>query len=74
MHPDTSPRLAYGINQACKAVGLSRAFIYQEIAKGRLLTFKVGSRTLIAAEDLTDWLNSYKISPPQIEIGGADDN
>jgi len=57
---DTSPHIAYGINQACKAVCLSRSFIYQEIAKGRLPTFKVGSRTLISAEDLNVWLASYK--------------
>jgi excisionase family DNA binding protein len=74
MHPDTSPRIAYGINQACKAVGLSRSFIYQEIAKGRLPTFKVGSRTLIAAEDLTAWLNSHRNPLLKNEIEGADDN
>ena len=61
MHTNTTPtRLSYGINQACETIGVGRSFIYQEIAKGRLPTFKVGSRTLIAAEDLNAWLSSYK--------------
>jgi excisionase family DNA binding protein len=60
---DTTPnRLSYGINQACETIGVSRSFIYQEIAKGRLPSFKVGSRTLIAAKDLNAWLASYKNS------------
>jgi len=56
MHTEPLSRLSYGINQACETVGVGRSFIYQEIAKGRLPTFKVGSRTLIAAEDLNAWL------------------
>lgn len=59
MHTDTS-RLSYGIRQACEATGLGRSFIYSEIAEGRLPTFKVGSRTLIAADDLTAWLERYR--------------
>ena len=62
MHDTTPNRLSYGINQACDAIGVGRSFIYQEIAKGRLPIFKVGSRTLIAAEDLNAWLASYKNS------------
>ena len=60
MHMDTTSRLAYGIRQACEATGLGRSKLYQEIAEGRLPIFKVGTRTLIAAEDLTAWLESYK--------------
>ena len=52
--------LSYGIKQAVEATGLGRSTIYQEISKGRLPVFKVGSRTLIAAEDLNAWLSFYK--------------
>jgi excisionase family DNA binding protein len=60
MHMDPLPNLTYGIRQACQVTGLSRSFLYQQIAAGRLPTRKVGSRTLIAATDLQSWLDSYK--------------
>ena len=60
MHTDIPPRLSFGIRQACEATGLGRSKIYQEISEGRLPVFKVGSRTLIAADDLSAWLESYK--------------
>ena len=53
-------QLAFGIRQACEATGLGRSFIYSEIAEGRLPIFKVGSRTLITADDLTAWLERYR--------------
>lgn len=60
MHADVTPRLAYGIREVCEATGLGRSFIYKEITEGRLPTFKVGSRTLIATDDLASWLDAYK--------------
>lgn len=55
-----SNRLAFGISDACEATGLGRSFIYEEIKAGRLLCFKAGSRTLIAAEDLRAWLDARR--------------
>mgnify|MGYP003628418244 FL=1 len=64
---DTSiDRLSYGITQACEATGLGRSKLYQEISEGRLPVFKIGSRTLIAADDLTAWLESYKCHASQL--------
>lgn len=60
MQTDTTPRLAYGINQACETSGLGRSFLYEEIRAGKLKTFKVGTRTLIASDDLQAWLSSYQ--------------
>src|SRR5690606_478278 len=34
------PRLAYGMEELAEAIGVSRAFVYQERAAGRLKTFK----------------------------------
>ena len=63
---DTSlNRLAFGIREACEATGLGRSKLYQEISEGRLPVFKFGSRTLIAADDLTAWLESYKCHTSQ---------
>ncbi|EPY03230.1 helix-turn-helix domain-containing protein [Magnetospirillum fulvum] len=59
----TEPRpapLAYSIRDALAAVGIGRSSLYSEIGAGRLKTFKIGSRTLIAAEDLESWLDSFR--------------
>tara|TARA_Y100001934_G_scaffold208598_1_gene246758 strand:- start:4384 stop:4590 length:207 start_codon:yes stop_codon:yes gene_type:complete len=61
-HSTTPTKLAYGIKEACKSVGLGRSFLYQEIAAGRLRTFKVGNRTLIRSSDLKEWLEGYAIA------------
>ena len=61
MYTDTEPRrLAYGISDAVKATSLGRSLLYEQIRAGKLKTFKVGSRTLIAADDLKAWLASYQ--------------
>ena len=60
MKNENFSRLAYGINQAVEATSVGRSLIYEQIKAGKLKTFKVGSRTLIAPEDLAAWLNSYK--------------
>ena len=60
MNTETTPRLAYGINQAVEATSVGRSLLYEEIRAGKLKTFKVGTRTLIASEDLHAWLDSYK--------------
>jgi predicted DNA-binding transcriptional regulator AlpA len=53
------PKLAYSINQAAEAVGLSRAFIYAEWQAGRgPQKLKAGKRTLISDESLRSWLRS----------------
>ncbi len=62
MRPDNSNahRLAYSIPDAVHTVSVGRSLLYEEIKAGRLKTFKVGSRTLIAADDLAAWLNTYR--------------
>lgn len=56
------PRLAFGIMEATEAVSLGRSTIYKEIAAGRLKTFKIGNRTLIASDSLNEWLTTYRLS------------
>ena len=53
-------KLAYGIADAVQATSVGRSFLYEEIKAGRLKTFKVGTRTLIAATDLMAWLSAYQ--------------
>ena len=60
MHTDDKPRLAYGIEQAIEATSVGRSLLYEQIKAGKLKTFKIGTRTLIAAEDLNAWLDRHK--------------
>jgi excisionase family DNA binding protein len=45
-------KLAYQINEAAKAVGVSRATLYRQIGEGKLPTFKFCGRTLIRRDVL----------------------
>lgn len=44
--------IAYSINDACRAVGIGRTYLYKMIGDGRLEVRKVGKRTLIPASSL----------------------
>lgn len=50
--------LAIPIHEAARLGGVSRSTIYQEIAKGKLKFRKIGRRTIIAMDDLREWLAS----------------
>lgn len=56
----TTHRKVYGITNVVETTSMCRSFIYQEIKAGRLKVFKIGKRTLIANEDLENWLNTYR--------------
>jgi excisionase family DNA binding protein len=45
-------KMAYSIKDAAVAVGISRSALYKVMANGDLSTIKIGSRRLIAAEEL----------------------
>ena len=62
MHSDTNRPLAYGIKQAVEATSVGRSLIYQEIRAGNIKVFKIGARTLIAADDLKSWLDTYRFA------------
>jgi excisionase family DNA binding protein len=53
-------KLAYGISEAVEATNVGRSRLYEDIRAGKLRTFKLGNRTLIATDDLTAWLESYR--------------
>ncbi|UGB39117.1 helix-turn-helix domain-containing protein [Frateuria soli] len=50
MNPST--KLAYGIEQAADALGISRSRAYQAIATGELSTYKDGRRRMVSAKAL----------------------
>lgn len=49
-------RLCYTIDELAEAASVARTRIYDEISQGRLKTFKIGRRRMIAAEAVRDWL------------------
>jgi len=57
--PTGSMKLAYRIDEAVKATGLGRTFLYERIARGELKSIKVGGRRLILHSDLVEFLTNF---------------
>lgn len=49
-------RLAFGVPEVARAVGVSPGLIREEIARGRLGARRVGNRIVVLAEDLDRYL------------------
>ncbi len=49
-------KLAFRIDEAVKASGLGRTFLYERIASGDLPSIKVGARRLILRQELMNFL------------------
>jgi excisionase family DNA binding protein len=60
IQPTTTPpieKLAYRIDEAAVAFGLSRSKIYELIGSGELRSIKAGGRRLILRDDAIAFLN-----------------
>jgi excisionase family DNA binding protein len=53
--------LAYGIIQACRLTGVGRTKLYAAIKRRELIARKVGRRTVITAQALSDWIESLPV-------------
>lgn len=51
-------KLAYSVNEAMQAVGVGRTKLYAEINAGKIKTRKLGTKTIILAKDLSDYIES----------------
>ena len=47
------------------AYDVSRGFIYSELKRGNLKALKIGSRTIITAEQEAEWLASKELYKPE---------
>ena len=56
-----SSKIAYRIDEAVKATGLGRTFLYERIATGELKSIKVGGRRLIRQADLLEFLDAASL-------------
>jgi excisionase family DNA binding protein len=61
---------ALSISDACETAGVGRSTIYAAIAEGQLKARKLGRRTLILRDDLTQFL----IALPEIKRPSRDGN
>jgi excisionase family DNA binding protein len=52
------PRIAYQIDDAAAAVGVSRPRIYNAVRDGEITARKAGRATLIEADELRRWIRS----------------
>lgn len=51
-------KVAFDISEFCKAFGVGRSFVYEELAAGRLKAKKIGRKNLITKADAEEWLAS----------------
>jgi len=55
------------INEACQASRTGRTALYAAIKSGHLPARKRGSRTMILANDLKQWVESFPKIEPAVE-------
>ena len=63
------PRLAYTINQAARALGLSKSMIYDQMRSRRLGSVRVGKRRIMTRQHIDAWLAGHDASPRRPETG-----
>jgi excisionase family DNA binding protein len=64
MEPQGEPlKFAFRIDEAAKATGLGRSFLYERMASGELKSVKICGRRLILREDLIAFLHQKTAGP-----------
>lgn len=56
--PGAVPKLAYSVEEAAEALGVSRALVYQLIHQSGFPSVKLRGRRLISAELLAEWVRA----------------
>lgn len=59
-HPEILPPLATDVDGACRALGIGKTKVYEEINGGRLRALKFGKKTLIPTDQFAAWLAALK--------------
>jgi excisionase family DNA binding protein len=57
MDKNKTGRLSVTVEEAAKAIGISRSSMYAEIKRGRIRTFKIAGRILIPWTELTSLID-----------------
>ena len=53
-------KAAYTVKEFCQMFSIGRSTFYSEVGAGRLLTKKVGSKTLVLAADADSWASALR--------------
>ena len=64
-------KISYRIDEAVKASGLGRSFLYERMAEGKLRSVKIGGRRLIMRKDLLAFLDGGDIETPPVQVGAT---
>ena len=59
---------AFAIKEICRAYGICRETVYNEIRHGRLRALKLGKKTIILKSDAENWAASL----PELRTGGRE--
>jgi excisionase family DNA binding protein len=70
--PRASQLLAYRIEDAAAAIGISRSTMYEFVKDGRIPARKIGSRTVIRRRDLEAFLEAAPFSAATIRARRSD--
>jgi excisionase family DNA binding protein len=54
-------KLAYSVEEAAEAIGISRSLVYDEMNAGRLGYIKIGRRRLITSQQLNEYLAAAEV-------------
>jgi hypothetical protein len=69
--PSGAYKVAFTINEAARASGLSRSLLYLAIARGSLRARKCGARTVIIDSELRTFLRNLPTLTKSAQIPGA---
>lgn len=65
MPTDDSQALVFTLNEFCRKFRVSRSKVYRDLNAGRLRAKKLGTRTVITAEDAEDYRESLPAYVPR---------
>lgn len=61
MTDNRTERRSYSLREFCERNSISRATIYREIERGKLIVRKVGSKCLVTSEDEQAWIDGMVV-------------
>lgn len=61
----TKPRLLYDIEEAASMLSLSRSMVYVQMSKHQIPSIKVGTRRLLAHDDLEAFIARHRSGAPE---------
>ncbi len=61
--------ISYGVADAAKAIGVSRAYMYRLLSEGKIAAKKIGTRTVITVAELNRFVSVQPAFVPGDAVG-----